>query len=54
VAEGLTTALNLQKPLISDLHGQGVEMVLTLKMACIVSDLAWVQILFLLIQNLVL
>jgi hypothetical protein len=32
VAEALTTALDLQKPPVSDLHGQGVQIVLILKM----------------------
>jgi hypothetical protein len=31
VADGLMIALNLQKPLVSDLHGQSAQIVLTLK-----------------------
>jgi hypothetical protein len=37
VADGMTTALDLQKPLINDLHGQGAQMVLTLKMTLILK-----------------
>jgi hypothetical protein len=33
MAEGLTTALNLQKPPVNDLCRQGAEMALTFKMA---------------------
>jgi hypothetical protein len=32
VTEGLMTALNLQKPAVNDLRGQGAQVVLTLKM----------------------
>jgi hypothetical protein len=39
MAEALTTALDLQKPLVNDLHGQGVQMVLTLKMTFILFKL---------------
>jgi hypothetical protein len=32
------TALELQKPLVSDLHGQGVQLVLTLKMTYVIIN----------------
>jgi hypothetical protein len=37
MAEGLMTALDLQKPPVNDLHGQGVQMVRTLKMTVVFS-----------------
>jgi hypothetical protein len=38
VADGLMTALDLQKPLVNDLHGQGAQMVLTLKMTYVLKN----------------
>jgi hypothetical protein len=35
MAEGLMTAINLQKPLVNELRGQGVQMILTLKIILI-------------------
>jgi hypothetical protein len=37
VAEGLTTALDLKDPKISDLRGKDAQMVLTLKVTYIIS-----------------
>jgi hypothetical protein len=39
MAEGLTTALNLQKPPVNDLHGQHVQMVFTLKITYLQQNL---------------
>jgi hypothetical protein len=35
VAEGLTTALDLQKPHVNDLRGHGAQMVIALKMTVV-------------------
>jgi hypothetical protein len=42
MVEGLTTALSLQKPLINDLHRQGVLMVITLKMNLVLAVITMV------------
>jgi hypothetical protein len=38
MAEGLTTALDLKKPPVNDLHMQGAQTVLTLKMTYIFDN----------------
>jgi hypothetical protein len=39
----MTTALDLQKPPVSDLRGQGAQMILALKMTLLCLSLVWVN-----------
>jgi hypothetical protein len=44
MAEGLTTALDLQEPLLSDLCGKGEHMVLTLKMTVVICNVDEIEL----------